>query len=67
MTAARSAASTIAVTEPLPLVPRCGPIERPFGVAQTLDERPRCVEAELDPELFQREKVGQGSIKMADG
>ena len=58
--AARSAASTIAVTDPLPFVPAiCTERNARSGCPRRVDDGADVVEPELDAELLEPEEVGE--------
>ena len=58
MPAATSAACTIAVTEPLPLVPAtCSEVKRALGMTERVAEARDVLETELDAEGLEREET----------
>ena len=66
--AARNAASTIAVTDPLPLVPAMWTESKgAIGPSEGVDDRADVVETELDPEPFQRVEIVERGRTPAHG
>ena len=66
--AARSPRSTIAVTDPLPFVPA---IDEPrigaVRMTERREQRANLFEAELDPDVFEREQIGAGRHRTRSG